>query len=204
MNPDDFKQAWRTQSSQTRLAIDAELLLEKVQRNHRSFTAIIFWRDVREVGTALLMIPVWLFLGVRFSLPWTWYLAVPAMLWVAGYMLVDRIRHRQQPSQPGEPLRNCVQGSLAEVEHQIWLLRNVVWWYLLPLALSLLAFFAQVTWQERSGGWLTALVISLVVVIVVTVFSGVYWLNQYAVRADLEPRRQELDALLASLGDEAS
>ena len=158
MNPDNLKQAWQTQSSQTRLTIDAELLLEEVRRNQQYFAATIFWRDVREVGTALLLVPVWLYLGVKFSLPWTWYLTVPVLVWVAGYMLADRMRHRRQPPEPGEPLRQHVESSLAQVEHQIWLLRNVLWWYLLPLALSILAFFGQVTWQVRSGGWLTALV----------------------------------------------
>ena len=52
MNPDDFKQAWQAQSSQTRLTIDAELLLKEVRRNQQHFTAMIFWRDVREVGIA--------------------------------------------------------------------------------------------------------------------------------------------------------
>ena len=37
----------------------------------------------------------------------------------------------------------------------------------------------------------------------VAVGAAVYWLNQYAVRAELEPRRQELATLLASLDDEA-
>ena len=32
-------------------------------------------------------------------------------------------------------------------------------------------------------------------------FGGVYWVNQYAVRSQLEPRRQELQALLAGLKD---
>ena len=160
MNPDNFKQAWQTQSSQTRLTIDAELLLKEVRRNQQCFTAMIFWRDVREVGTALLLVPLWLYLGVKHSLPWTWYLTVPALLWVAGYMLADRMRHKRQPPEPGEPLRQRVESSLAQVEHQIWLLRNVLWWYLLPLALSILAFFGQVAWQERSGGWWTALAVS--------------------------------------------
>ena len=30
MNPDDFKQAWQSQTSQTRLTIDADLLLKEV------------------------------------------------------------------------------------------------------------------------------------------------------------------------------
>jgi hypothetical protein len=201
MNPDDFKQAWQTQS-QTRLTIDAELLLKEVQRNQRSFTAMIFWRDVREVGTALLMVPLWFYLGVKLSLPWTWYLTVPVLVWIAGFMLADRMHHKRQPPEPGEPLRQRVESSLAQVEHQIWLLRNVLWWYLLPLTLSMLAFVGQVAWQRRAGGWGAALVMAGVAGVAMIVFAGVYWLNQYAVRSGLEPRRQELETLLASLKDE--
>ena len=86
-----------------------------------------------------------------------------------------------------------MESSLAQVEHQIWLLRNVHWWYLLPLALSALPFFGQVAWQERSGGWWTALGVSMVVALVVIVLAVIYWLNQYAVRSELEPRRRELE-----------
>ena len=199
MNPDDFKQAWQ---GQTRLTIDAELLLEEVRRNEQYFAAMIFWRDFREVGVSLVMVPLWLYLGVKNSSPWTWYLTVPVLLWIAGYMLADRMRHQRQPSEPGEPLRRRVEGSLAEVEHQIGLLRNVHWWALLPLALAMLAFFGQVAWQERAGGWWTVLSVSMVVTLGVGVLAGVYWLNQYAVRCELEPRRRELETLLMSLEDE--
>lgn len=202
MNPDDFKRAWQAQTSQTRLTIDAELLLKEVQRNQQYFTAMILWRDVREVVASLLMVPLWLYLGVKNSSPWTWYLAVPALLWIAGYMLADRMRHKRQPPERGEPLLRRVEGSLAQVEHQIWLLRNVLWWALLPLAFAMLAFFGQVAWQERSGGWWTALAVSEVIALGVIVLAGVYWLNQYAVRSELEPRRRELETLLMSLEDE--
>src|SRR6478609_5413436 len=97
MNPDDFQQAWRSQASQTRLMVDADLLLEDVRRRQLMFTRTILWRDVREVGVSLLMVPVWIYLGVKQSLPWTWYLMVPVFLWIAGYMLADRMRHGQQP-----------------------------------------------------------------------------------------------------------
>ncbi len=202
MNPDDFKQAWRTQSSHTRLTIDADLLLEEVRRKQQCFTAKIFWRDVREVGMSLLMVPLWFYLGVKLSLPWTWYLTVPVLVWIAGYMVADRMRHKRQLPEPGEPLRQRVESLLAQVEHQIWLLRNVFWWSLLPVAVSGLAFFAQVAWQARSGGWWTAVGASVVVGIGAIVLAVVYWLNQYAVRSELEPRRRELESLLMSLEDE--
>ena len=80
MNPDNFQEAWRAQTSHSRLSIDPDVLLQEVQRNQRQFAATIFWRDVREVGIALLMIPLWVFLGIRLSLPWAWYLTVPALV----------------------------------------------------------------------------------------------------------------------------
>jgi len=204
MNPDNFQQAWQGQSSQTRLTIDADLLLQEVQRNERHFTATIFWRDVREVGVALLLVPLWIYLGVKLSLPWAWYLTVPVLVWVAGFMLADRMRHKRRPPEPGEPLRQRVESSLAQVEHQIWLLRNIFWWYWLPLALSSLAFFGQIAWLGRSGGWGTALMVAFVVLIAVIALASAYRLNQNAIRSELVPRRQELEALLASLNDETA
>ena len=204
MNPDDLKQAWRTQTSQARLSIDADLLLNEVQRNQQSFVATIFWRDFREVAVALLMIPLWFYLGARHSSPWTWYLTVPVLIWIAGFTLVYRLRHPQAPNKPDEPLLQCVRNSLAQVEDQIWLLRNVFWWYLLPPGISITAFFAHVTWLA-SDDWLEALGGgSILFGILLALYSFIYYLNQLAVRMHLEPRRRELSTLLASLGDEAT
>jgi hypothetical protein len=204
MNPDNLQRAWRSQSSPGRLTINAELLLKEVHRNHRFFGAIVFWRDVREVGVALLLVPAWIYLGTTFVLPWTWYLTVPAMIWVASFMLVDRMRHKRQSPEASDPLFQHVENSLAQVEHQIWLLRNVFWWYLLPLALSVAAFFAQISWEVRGGGWLAALVAVLAALAGGAAFAWVYRLNQDAVRSELIPRREELELLLSSLKEEAS
>ena len=202
MDPDMIKQAWKTQSSQARLSVDADQLLKDLERQERCFTAGIFWRDVREVGVSLVMVPLWLYIGVKSSLPWTWYLMVPAMLWIALYMLADRMRHHRQLPGPGEPLRRHAESLLAQVEHQISLLRNVLWWYLLPLGLSGLPFFGQIAWQERSGGWPTAIGATLMVGIMVLVLAFIYWSNQCSIRSELEPRRRELESLLTSLRDE--
>jgi hypothetical protein len=201
MDSDPLKQAWQAQAAQTRLVVDYEQILAEVRRNQRALTAAVFWRDVREVGVSLLGVPLWVYLGIAFSLPWMWYLTVPALLWIAGFLLVDRRRHSRRPPEPAEPLLSCVERSLSQVEHQIWLLRNLAWWYLLPLAVSVLAFVGQVAWLDRSFGWLTALFTVVVVAVVGLVFAGVYRLNQTCVRSALEPRRRELQELLASLKD---
>jgi len=205
MFPDTLQQAWQAESSQTRVTVDADLLLKEVQRNQRDFRATILRRDVLEVGVGLVLLPVWFYLGARNALPWTWWLGVPAILWVVGFFLVDRMRYPQTPSDPGEPLLNCVKKSLSQVEHQIWLLRNVFWWYLLPFTIAISSFFAHVAWQLaiETNDWLEAIVFATILfVFLFALYYFIYWLNQLAVRKQLEPRRQELLALLASLGDE--
>ena len=214
MSLDKYRQAWKAEASRMQVTFDVELLSKEVQNSHQSFRSMIFWRDVREVGTALVMLPMWFAMGIGKSLPWTWYLTVPALIWVAGFLLVDRKRHPQQSSEPGEPLLFYVKESLTQVEHQIWLLRNVFWWYLLPFVISIMAFFLHVAWQTSSVGWQSGLVagfVGLLLFVLVAGFSGlflfviygwVYRLNQRAVRDQLEPRRQDLLKLVASLEDE--
>jgi hypothetical protein len=200
MTPDPLQEAWQ---SQPQPAVDTDQLVREFRRGHERFAATIFWRDAREVGVSLLLLPVWVGMGVGIGLPWTWYLVMPGLLWVAGFMTVDRMRQRRRRARPGDPLVRTVASSLAEVEHQIWLLRNVLWWYLLPLAVPMLAFFAQTFWRASRGNvWEMAVSTSFVTAIVVGVYAWIWWINQKAVRSTLEPRRRELAAMLRGLSDE--
>ncbi len=93
MEQDKYQQAWQAHSSQTRVTVDADSLLKVVQRNQQDFRATIFRRDFVEIAVGLLMLPYWIYAGITQSLPWTWYLTVPAIIWVVGFFLVDRMRH---------------------------------------------------------------------------------------------------------------
>jgi tetratricopeptide (TPR) repeat protein len=204
MDPDDLQCAWRTEGAQPRVSINIDAMREEFERSQPQFRSIIFWRDFREVVVALLMIPYWIYQGLALSLPWTWYLTIPACLFVAGFILRDRRRHPQRPIESGEPLLLSVRESLRQVEHQIWLLRNVFWWYLLPFSISLMAFFTHTTWLSTgglSGLWVFLPMWLLLTTFLFVVYAGIYDLNQYAVRNDLEPRRRKLLTLLSSLDE---
>ena len=201
MNPDELQQVWQHQMTGRRVSIDANVLLQQVQRNKKQFERTILWRDVREVGVCLLGVPLWIWIGAKEALPWTWYLCIPALLWIAGFMVADRMGQRRRQPKPGDPLRQCVEASLAQVDHQIWLLRNVFWWYLLPPGAAAAAFFGQIAWSSREGGWLAGLIMAAVIAVAGLILWSVYWLNQRAVRDELLPRQQELRALLESLNN---
>lgn len=204
MSPDEFQKAWKAHSSETRITIDADVLLKEVQRSRQGFRSMILFRDIREAGIAMVMIPLWFVLGIMTSQPWSWYLTVPALLWIAGFTIVDRLRHPKDPTS-GAALMDSVKGSLSEVEHQIWLLRNVFWWYLLPCTISILFYFAHTAWLTSGGNWLIAVGIATpFFAFLIVLYGFIYYINQYAVRTQLEPRRQELLNLLDSLNDETS
>ncbi|MBL8848274.1 MAG: hypothetical protein JNG89_01260 [Planctomycetaceae bacterium] len=207
MNPDEFQRIWQSQAGP---ALDSEKLAAALRRHDQAFTRMIFLRDVREIGVALVMIPVWIALGVATSSPWTWWLEIPALLWVAGFMYADRRRQQSGAPGPGAPLRAGLEHSVARVEHQIWLLRNILWWYLLPLGLPLVLYVVQVSfnaarqteaplWVNIVTGTLSAMVF---MAFLVAIYWFIYWLNQYAVRKQLEPMRQQLQQTLDGLTGE--
>ena len=84
MSLDRLKQAWQAETSQVKVTYDSKQLSLEVQRSQDAFRSMIFYRDLREVLVALVMIQVWIALGVGTSSPWTWYLGIPAFLFIAG------------------------------------------------------------------------------------------------------------------------
>lgn len=196
MNFEDFQKSW--QSQETKISINTGLLLKEVRRNQQHFWATIFWRDVREVGVAILLFGIFLFWGLRVH-DWTNCLVAFACLWIAIFMVVDRfIQHRKRPA-TNDTLKGCIESSLHQVNHQIWLLKNVFWWYLLPIAVALGISVAHSAWHDRHSGMSTIVGWIIYILFGVLLYWGLYWLNQLVVRKSLEPRRRELKSLLASL-----
>ena len=198
MNFDEMQKAWGSQKGQLRLTIDPSLLLKEVQRNKRSFEVSVFWRDVREVGVAILMTILFAFWGIRGD-GWPWFVLAALVLWIGVFMVVDRIRQKRKMPVFSEPLKACIESSLRQVSHQIWLLENVLWWYLLPPATGSAVVICYYAWQVRDTWWLSLTVFFGTMGFCSAVFYGVYRLNQWAVRTELQPRKEELEILLDSL-----
>ncbi len=201
MTFDELQKTWQSQQADPKLAIDSDLLLKEVKRNKKYFESAIFWRDVREVGTAIMLVVFFLYFGIKHSL-WPMWLLALLCLWVGVFMVADRIVQKRRHPCLSDSLFNCVKSSLAQINHQVWLLRNVLWWYLLPPGIGLLIWFSfcgiSIMISERpSIGYL--LFILACIVGTILLYWGVYWLNQRVIRKELIPRKQELEEFLGSL-----
>jgi phosphoglycerol transferase MdoB-like AlkP superfamily enzyme len=198
MNFEELQKAWQSQNPGATVTINTDLLLKEVRCNQHHFWMTIFWRDAREVGVAAFL--TWLFLhwAIR-DREWSLYLLSFSCFGVGLFMLVDRWLQRRKRPVTNDPLRSCIEASLLQVNHQTWLLKNVFWWYLLPLAAAIGISICAGIWRTRQAGFSVMKGWVVFVLFGVLIYWGVYWLNQFAVKKYLEPRRQELESLLASL-----
>ncbi len=198
MDFEDMQKAWQAQVAMGRVTISAETLLKEVRRNQRQFWVTIFWRDVREVGVALVLGLFSFHRGAR-NHDWTDYLTAWVCLGVGAFMIVDRVLQRRNLPMKQDSLSACVNASLVQVDHQIWLLENVMWWYLLPLAAAIaLSLICSPFHALRFDAthWLGS---TTLISFSILLFWGIYRLNHAAVGRNLRPRRQELMAILEDL-----
>ena len=204
MTFDELRKAWQSQSN-FKLKIDSDMLLREVKRNKRNFESAIFWRDAREVGVGIVMFILFVYWGLKYEF-WSLHMIALSIAFVVVFMVVDRIlSYRRQP-QCNDALLGCIKSSLRQVKHQIWLLKNVLWWYLLPPSIGIGIFILccafgviKAVGVANSAHHLVFLLVYLVFLFLL--YWGIYWLNQRAVRKELQPRRKELEELLNNLSD---
>lgn len=99
-----------------------------------------------------------------------------------------RMRH---PREPDCAVADLLRGEIHRLDEQIRLLSSVSWWYLAPLGTGvILVVFGIRGWSTFSLLYAAA---------VVALYAGIYYLNRRAVQRELQPRRQELSAMLASI-----
>jgi hypothetical protein len=204
MSLDKYQHAWKAEALRVQVTYDAERLSKEVQQSHDAFRSLIFERHVRVAIAALLMVPIWCAMGYFWSLLWTWYLTVPVLLWIAAFMLVTSLRYSRLQIEPGQPLLVSVKESLAQVEHQLWLMQSSFWWNFMPALASLMVFNLHDTW-ERSQSWLGFLLVSGGFGVFLFLFYR--WVDrtsQLTLLSEFGPRRNELRMLIDRLEGEST
>lgn len=206
MSFDELQLAWQhDREAETQPRTDAKVL-RQVRSQSRAFTRRIFWRDVREVLASFLVAGV--FGNIAWQAQkegahaWPAWIAAALPLAVGFYFMIDRGIMRRRAAPQGDDVRTELARAAVEVKHQVWLLRNITWWYLAPLAIATMMLALQITlYGPESFPWFAKVVIWGIMVGTTGWVDWLIWkLNQKAVDQELLPRLAELESRQQELG----
>ena len=188
MDASELEELWQKQQPFEPSPEDIAQIAATVASLDRKFRRKIWWRDVREIGAAVVVAT---FFGLAGHTLLRW-IAVASLLFVAAWIFKSRIIVR-----PGGEIPNLIerlQQMIRETETQIGMLRSVLWWYLLPCAVAMFAFVLDSPSRRfDSPSFL------ILCGLIGAAYIVVYWINQRAVRKKLGPRRETLRQALAEL-----
>jgi CubicO group peptidase (beta-lactamase class C family) len=208
MNFEDLAKAWQCQKPGVKVTInDSDALLRDIRLTQRLSKIVNFWGDMFIVGVEAFLIVYFLRAGMRLH-DWAGYLMASACFFIGVFILVDRWRQRRRRPITNESLVSCIKSSLVQVKHEIWRSKNIFWWYVLPLEIGFAGTIASGIWRARNRGVRHFLeeVLEVAVFALICGLIGwvTYWLSKFSLRKSLEPRRKELEELLASLNEDVS
>ncbi|HUW59963.1 MAG TPA: hypothetical protein VMZ06_03070 [Candidatus Bathyarchaeia archaeon] len=194
---------WQRENDRITFSGDPEKTIKQIRRKQRGFFHLLIFSDLMEAGVAIVLALFFIFVVAR-KMPAVRilvYLGAAVLLLVAAFFIVDRFRQERKWKQ--RSLADEINHYLLRVNRRIYLLRNVFWWYLLPgmiawLSVVVAAFIFTIEGWKRDPLRMAAVFGGTVLLGIIT-FILVYRLNQFVVRKDLIPRKQELEQLLHDL-----
>jgi hypothetical protein len=179
--PDELEQLWKTQPADA--AMKGEEMRSIILKRTETFDRKIRWRNLRETIAAVAIAVFFTYIawGQRNGLQRAGsFILVASALWIIYYIW----RHGSDPADPNpdQTLAGYQRALVRRCEHQIRLLRNVKFWYLLPFYVGLLTGSVGMLKERAASGPLTWLD-AIGPIFYTLVFAGVWWLNEvYAVR----------------------
>ncbi len=186
---DDLKTAWQSQSGITQERF--EKLGIKARRNSDLFRKKIFHRDMAETAAAAL--------GLCFFSPGI-LLSTNAMertgfvIVIVGACIIPLVlwwgRKRPVLAASTANFREIVDAEIQFMRRQVWLIRNVAWWYILPCYIGMVLFFLSMRSPYRDTSEELAIIKYVAVVIVSIVMVFLWRVNQSARKKYLEPLLQ--------------
>lgn len=189
MNFDDLKKTLQTLQHEDAVdAIDLEQVRRKIAGSRRTFDL----RDLREYVACIVVFVLFapcVFMDYPAMTRVGAVITCLAAVFIGGWMYLGKRRHR---SRPELSVDEFLGAEIAHLNYQIWLLRNVSWWYLAPVAVGFLVFVWGLTPVS------TAIFMSAGYFAMDRFINAI---NQFAVKRDLIPRRDELARVRQSLNE---
>jgi hypothetical protein len=195
MNDEELKQLWQQQPLRDPAILPAQVM-SAMQKQMTQLRRTLLARDVRELSACVILGVIF---GIYFFINRAPVARLGALFIVASSIFIAwKLLYARRSTPAAKPDATVVESLRAElhsVRTQSQLLRSVGWWYLLPLAVGVLAFVWGMPFTNLVFDFVFRIGFTLVE-LALNVF--IYRLNQRAVSKQLLPVEAQLESLLRS------
>ena len=187
MNTDPAKQAW-----QASCEIGGPPPIEEVRKGADKFYRYVKWRNFVEYAACVVVVVV--FTSYVFMLPHVLQKVGSALVVVAVFYAARQLHARASAVPPEKAgTMPLLQFAREQMVRQRDALQAILWWYLLPFVPGLVLIVAGTWIGERVSG--PERFDAIGVAVMVVLFVGIWWLNQYAARK-LQRHIDDIDTLI--------
>lgn len=191
MKEQDLKNIWQSPENQNHLQFDKSTLFTDIEKDMSNFKKAVKYRDWREIGVALFMIPMFGFVAYLIPFLLSKIGAVIIIGWAILLIIRLFVAKRKVEVLPTETYIVYLNKSREFLLAQKRLLETVVYWYIIPLMIGVLLFFMgfNLTFQKK------------IFYLIITFGVGIatFFLNRYAVKKELLPQLKKVDEIINDL-----
>lgn len=204
----ELKNIWKSSSEIERIKFDLSRLMMDLNDKMKGLERAIRRRDRREIGAAVIGIPLFAYLAYELPFP---VAKLAALLNIGHFIyLIIKFRRMQKKKRPVDfaaSFTEQLDHQKSDMQEQVRLLDSVLWWYVLPPYLLNIMLIAGIG-DPATYDWAPLLKDSVPVMATekITMIMGlgifyalIVWMNKRAVKKTLKPTISEIDRVLLQL-----
>lgn len=207
----ELKNIWKSSSQVEQIKFDLSRLVIDLDSKMKRIEKVIRGRDLREIGAALIVVPLFGYLAYEVPYPIARVAAILTVIW--AFYVIYKFRSVQKKRIKEDlslSFRQQLENQKSNMMDQHRLLDTVLYWYVLPPYILNMAFVWGLGYPfdlEWSGSLIDHLPMSMTDKISLTIGLAIFnafvvWLNKRAVRKTLNPLIADIERVQEQLEKE--
>lgn len=190
MEFDEIKKIWDEQNQEPLYAINETALHRSIKSRKNRAARLNNLNDIGLIAIGIITAIIYSFLSIINETPTVYdYLIVAACLFITGYIWISRVRRKKQEQTFPRTMLGDLDHAIANVSYEAKRSKNMVWWYILPLAILVMLNMSLGQGDVSVWKW--------VIIAAAFVLSALLMRWEYNCRQ--KPRQQKLEALREKL-----
>lgn len=190
MMDNELKNIWKQARTQELVQLNHDKLITEMEHAHKTTEQAIKKRDRREIIVAYALMPLFLILGIKAS-EFLTQLGAFLMIPVLGFIIYKlKSVKKYKPASVNTPSQTYLEQLKLYYTMEMDLLKDVLYWYLIPpgICVSLIYWGISDTELEKY----------LSIGVMILMYTGIYFMNQAAVKKRYIPLLKSIEDSLAA------